>query len=54
MATTINSQKTRELLQPFWLCDSSKAHIHLEFSPAIELKKGIQETADWYMKKGYL
>jgi dihydroflavonol-4-reductase len=52
--TTINSQKTRELLQPFWLCDSSKARLHLEFSPAIELKKGIQETADWYIEEGCL
>ena len=54
MITTINSQKAKELLQPFWLCDSSKARIHLEFSPVIELKKGIQETADWYIEKGYL
>ena len=52
--TTISSQKARELLQPFWLCDSTKARIHLEFNPAIELKKGIQKTADWYTEKGYL
>jgi nucleoside-diphosphate-sugar epimerase len=52
--TTINSQKAKELLQPFWLCNSSKARSLLEFDPAIELKKGIQETADWYLENGYL
>jgi dihydroflavonol-4-reductase len=52
--STINSQKTRELLQPFWLCNPSKAHIHLGFNPSIELKRGIRETADWYKENGYL
>jgi nucleoside-diphosphate-sugar epimerase len=53
-ALTVNSQKTRELLQPFWLCDSSKALKYLGFNPAIDLSRGIRETVIWYQDKGYL
>jgi nucleoside-diphosphate-sugar epimerase len=53
-ALTVNSQKTRELLQPFWLCDSSKALKYLGFNPAIDLSRGIRETVIWYQNKGYL
>jgi dihydroflavonol-4-reductase len=51
---SINSQKVRELLEPSWLCDSSKAQTQLGFSPIIELEKGIQQTALWYKTHGWL
>jgi nucleoside-diphosphate-sugar epimerase len=50
----INSQKTKELLQPSWLCDSSKACACLGFTPAIDLTSGIRKTSDWYIEKGLL
>jgi 2-alkyl-3-oxoalkanoate reductase len=53
-ALTVSSQKIKELLQPFWLCDSSKALKYLGFSPKINLTRGIRETAAWYQDKGYL
>jgi len=51
---SVNSQKVRELLEPCWLCDSSKAQTHLGFSPIIELEAGIQQTARWYQSRGWL
>jgi len=51
---TINSQKIKELLQPSWLCDSSKASRRLGFHPQIELETGIQRTARWYQEQGWL
>ncbi len=51
---TINRQKVKELLQPSWLCDSSKAEASLGFHPAIDLETGIRETVRWYQNQGCL
>jgi nucleoside-diphosphate-sugar epimerase len=51
---SINSQKVRELLEPSWLCDSSKAHEHLGFNPTIDLEHGIRSTIRWYKDQGWL
>lgn len=53
-AATLNSQKVKELLQEFWLCDSAKARAELNFSPAVDLARGINETVRWYQKQGWL
>lgn len=53
-AATVNRQKVRELLAPFWVCDSSKAKTILGFSPGINLENGIKETANWYRQNGWL
>jgi dihydroflavonol-4-reductase len=52
--TTINSQKVRELLQPSWLCDPSRARKFLGFDPQIELESGIRDTVSWYRNQGWL
>jgi dihydroflavonol-4-reductase len=52
--STINSQKVTELLQPFWICDSSKARKSLGFDPKTDLESGIGKTVDWYQKQGWL
>jgi nucleoside-diphosphate-sugar epimerase len=52
--TSINSQKIKELLEPSWLCNSSKAQIYLGFSPAINLENGIRQTVNWYQAHGWL
>jgi dihydroflavonol-4-reductase len=54
LPASINSQKVRELLEPCWLCDPSKAKTHLGFSPAIDLEDGIQQTVRWYQSQGWL
>lgn len=51
---TINTQKVRELLQPFWICDSSKAVKSLGFDPQIDLERGVRQTIGWYQKHGWL
>lgn len=53
-ASALNIQKVRELLQPSWTCDSSKARAVLGFNPAIELNDGIQNTIQWYKQQGWL
>jgi nucleoside-diphosphate-sugar epimerase len=51
---TVNSQKIKELLQQYWLCDSSKAKAGLCFSPRIDLEEGIRSTVQWYQAQGWL
>jgi nucleoside-diphosphate-sugar epimerase len=51
---TLNSQKVKELLNPSWLCDSSKARAGLGFCPAFDLESGIRQTVLWYQNKGWL
>ncbi len=51
---TLNSQKVRELLQPYWVCNPSKARTELAFSPEIDLDSGMNETVRWYRSRGWL
>ncbi len=51
---TVNSRKIEELLQPFWLCDSSKSLHNIGFIPSISLDRGIKETVSWYRNRGFL
>jgi nucleoside-diphosphate-sugar epimerase len=51
---TLSRQKVKELLQPYWLCDSSKAYAELKFNPRTSLEAGIRETAAWYINRGWL
>jgi dihydroflavonol-4-reductase len=51
---SINSQKVRELLEPSWLCDSSRAQEQLGFNPTIDLESGIRSTIRWYKNQGWL
>jgi nucleoside-diphosphate-sugar epimerase len=46
--TMINRDKMKELRYAEWVCDISKAKNDLFYQPKVELKKGIQWTADWY------
>jgi UDP-glucose 4-epimerase len=52
--TALNIQKVRELLQPSWTCNPSKAQADLDFNPAIDLETGIRNTIEWYRQKGWL
>ncbi|MBN2320038.1 MAG: NAD-dependent epimerase/dehydratase family protein [Acidobacteria bacterium] len=53
-ASALSMQKVRELLQPSWTCDPSKAQAVLDFNPAIELSNGIRNTIQWYRLQGWL
>jgi len=51
---SINSQKVKELLEPSWICDSTKAHEQFGFNPGINLEDGIRTTVRWYQSQGWL
>ena len=51
---SVNSQKVKELLQPSWLCDISKAQSELGFTPRINLENGIRSTVRWYKEQRWL
>jgi nucleoside-diphosphate-sugar epimerase len=50
----LGTQKVKELLQPSWTCNSSKAYAELDFNPVIDLDNGINETVRWYKSEGWL
>ena len=49
-----NSDKMRELLPLYWVCSGQKAKDTFGFQPEIKPEQGIQETADWYIKEGWI
>jgi len=53
-AGTVNSQKVKELLQPCWLCNSTKARKLLGFDPQVDLDSGIRGTVQWYKSRDWL
>ncbi|MFH1784715.1 MAG: SDR family NAD(P)-dependent oxidoreductase [bacterium] len=52
--TIFNIQKAREMVQPYWVCDVSKARAELGFKASIDIEEGIRITVDWYKKRGWL
>lgn len=50
----MNSQKIIEMKQSAWLCSNRKIKKTLNWRPKFSLEKGIQQTADWYMKKNWI
>lgn len=50
----LNRQKLHELMEPYWVCSCEKAKEDFNFEPSYSLKRGIEETAEWYVKHGWL
>jgi len=49
----INADKVRDLLQPYWICDT--AHLsQAGYASRVGLASGIAETVEWYRKEGWL
>jgi len=53
-APTLNMDKYIELIQKNWLCDSSPLITDFDYKPEYDLKKGIDETIDWYKNRKLL
>jgi nucleoside-diphosphate-sugar epimerase len=53
-AKMLDWQKSREILQPYWLCDISKAKKELGYQPTYSLEQGLSETIRWYEEEGWL
>ncbi len=49
-----NSDKIQELVKPYWICTGEKAKQVLGFEPQVGLTEGLKETADWYLKEGWI
>ncbi len=53
-ARMLDWQKANEILQPYWLCDISKAKRELGYRPKYSLEDGLRETSNWYVKEGWI
>jgi nucleoside-diphosphate-sugar epimerase len=50
----LNSEKLKEIRQPSWICDVSKAKEEIGFTVEHSLAQGIRETIAWYEDKNWL
>jgi len=53
-ARMLDWQKAHEILQPYWLCDISKAKRELGYRPRYSLEEGLAETIEWYRREGWI
>jgi dihydroflavonol-4-reductase len=50
----LNLDKLNEILPDYWICSNDKARGALGFAPEMDLKRGMTETVQWYLQKGWL
>lgn len=50
----LNLDKLKELTALAWTCSNAKAKRELGFQPKWELERGLKQTADWYLERGWL
>lgn len=50
----LNRERVRDLAQPRWVCDPSRALDEIGFRPAYPIARGVAETAAWYREAGWL
>jgi nucleoside-diphosphate-sugar epimerase len=53
-ASFLNPDKWREIRQPGWLCDGTRARRELGFTPCRDLARGLAETLAWYRRRGWV
>lgn len=51
---TLNNDKLGILKATNWICETAPLKNELNFEPSYTLEKGVQETATWYKKEGWL
>jgi nucleoside-diphosphate-sugar epimerase len=49
----VNRAKVREMLEPYWVCDGSRAQA-AGFAPRYGLEEGFAQTVEWYRAEGWL
>lgn len=49
-----NSDKMRELMPAFWVCSSEKARRVFGWQSQIDLRQGLHDTGEWYIKQGWI
>lgn len=53
-ATILNIEKAKDITQPYWTCDTSKAMRDFGYRQNISIEEGIKRTCDWYKKMGWI
>ncbi|GAC1343829.1 MAG: NAD-dependent epimerase/dehydratase family protein [Myxococcales bacterium] len=53
-AQMLTLDKLNELTQKHWVCSGAGARSELGWAPTVRWASGVQETADWYRKEGWL
>jgi len=51
---TLNIEKAKDLVQSYWICDTSKAMRELGYRQKVSLEEGIKRTCDWYKKMKWI
>ena len=51
---TLNIEKAKDLIQRYWICDTSKAMKDLGYKQKVSLEEGIKRTCDWYKKMKWI
>lgn len=51
---TLNTDKYIILKQRNWICDVTPLQDELNFTPAYPLRRGLEESIEWYKKEGWL
>ena len=51
---TLNTDKYKILKQRNWICDVEPLRKDLGFVPQYPLRKGLEESIEWYRKEGWL
>jgi nucleoside-diphosphate-sugar epimerase len=52
--TILNRERVRDLAQPRWVCDTTRAMAEIAFRPRYPLASGVAETATWYQEARWL
>jgi nucleoside-diphosphate-sugar epimerase len=51
---TLNIEKAKDLVQSYWICDTSKAMRELGYRQRVSLEEGIKRTCEWYKKMKWI
>jgi nucleoside-diphosphate-sugar epimerase len=51
---TLNIEKAKDLVQRYWICDTSKAVKELGYRQIVPIEEGIRQTCDWYKKMNWI
>lgn len=53
-APELDRRRARDLTRLSWTCDLGPAERGIGWRPAVDLRRGLAETADWYREAGWL
>jgi nucleoside-diphosphate-sugar epimerase len=51
---TLNLEKSKDLTQHAWICDTTKAINDLDYQQKVSIEEGIKRTCDWYKKMKWI